>query len=181
MRATVGSKHIVERTPRMWVLASVISAFLIAAIPSCAQPQVDALFARYPASRVFHGKRASPDLSDPDARMFKTRLRYAAAKGPFFAGHYSMAIWGCGTSCISFAVIDLVTGKVTFFPASVSQTNEKGERLTFRQDSKAIHVIGSLNEAGSVDSWYLWDGSHFKLLQTKPPQLLDDNGNDLKP
>jgi hypothetical protein len=181
MTRLVGSDRVVGK-PRIWLAAAVISALLVVTPPSCAQVQskVDGLFAQYPASPLFHGKRARPNLNDAAARMFRTRLRYAAAKGPLFAGHYAMAIWGCGASCISFTVIDLISGKVTSFPATVSQSNEKGERLTFRPDSRAIHVVGSLNEGDSVDSWYLWTGSRFRLIQTKPPQLLDDEGNDLK-
>jgi hypothetical protein len=144
-------------------------------------PENAAMFARYPAGAIFHGKPATPDVTDPDAHMFRTRIRAGAAQGVVFAGHYSVAVWGCGASCISFAVIDAITGRVHFFPASISQINEAGERLTYRKNSRAIHVIGSLNEENSADRWFLWDGHEFKLISEKPARLLDDQGNELKP
>jgi len=183
MRGNFGSKPIAGTRVRMWFATILISSCLAGSTRSFCQSSAQSgdLFARYPASPTFHGRRASPKLNDADARMFRTRLRYAAAHGPLFAGHYAMAIWGCGASCISFAAINLMNGEVTFFPATVSQSNEYGERLSFRSNSKAIHVVGSLNEGDSVDSWYLWTGSRFRLIQTQPPQRVDDNGNLLKP
>ena len=33
-------------------------------------------------------------------------------EGPNYAGHYRVVVWGCGTSCAMFAVVDLRNGKV---------------------------------------------------------------------
>jgi hypothetical protein len=143
-------------------------------------PEDAAMFARYPAGAIFHGKPVKPDVTDPDAHMFRTRIRAGAAQGVVFAGHYALAVWGCGAGCTSFAVIDAITGQVHFFPASISQVNEAGERLTYRKNSRAIHVIGSLNEENSADRWFLWDGHDFKLISEKPVRLLDDQGNESK-
>jgi len=32
--------------------------------------------------------------------MFRGQFRYAALQPPNFAGHYRIAIWGCGTQCL---------------------------------------------------------------------------------
>ena len=141
------------------------------------QPDNAAMFAKYPAGPVFHGTPAAPQWSNPDARMYHTRIQAGVRSGIAFAGHYSIAIWGCGTGCISFAVTDALTGRVTFFPQSISVINEAGERLTYRKDSRAIHVIGSLNEENSADRWFVWDGKAFNLISEKPALLLDDQGN----
>ena len=139
-------------------------------------------FPRYRIKSTFKGKPAPPVLSSsPDAHEFRTKIREGVAKGVVFAGHYEVAVWGCGSGCLSFAVIDALTGKVTFFPASVSQNREAGERLTYRQNSKAIHIIGSLNEEDSADRWYVWDGNEFNLISKRPAILVDDNGGPLKP
>jgi len=139
------------------------------------------LFPKYPVRSTFKGKPTPPVLSSSDAREFRTKIREGVAKGVVFAGHYEVAVWGCGSGCLSFAVIDAFTGKVTFFPASVSQKREAGERLTYRRNSKAIHIIGSLNEKDSADRWYVWDGNAFNLISERPATLVDDNGGPLKP
>lgn len=138
-------------------------------------------FAQYRVRGIFKGKPAPPILSYPDAHEFRTRIREGVAKGVVFAGHYEVAVWGCGSGCLSFAVIDAFTGKVTFFPASVSQDREAGERLTYRRNSKAIHIIGSLNDEESADRWYVWDGNEFNLISKRPAILVDDDGEPVKP
>jgi len=139
------------------------------------------MFRRYPAKHLFKGRPAPPIVSEPEAHLFRTRIREGVAKGVVFAGHYEVAIWGCGSGCQSFAVIDAFTGKVTFFPASVSQNREAGERLTYRPDSTALHIIGSLNDADSADRWYDWNVDEFALISKRPALLLDDNGDPVKP
>ena len=47
-----------------------------------------------------------------DGHMFRTVLRNGMKWGPNFAGHYAVVVWGCGTSCSSFAVVNLRTGQV---------------------------------------------------------------------
>ena len=139
------------------------------------------LFAKYSVETSFDGRPAPPLLTDPSARLYRTRIREGVAKGVVFAGHYEVAIWGCGAGCTSFAIIDAFTGKVSFFPASISQNREAGERLTYRRDSRAIHVIGSLNEEDSADRWYVWSGKGFDLVSKKPAVLLEDNGSSIRP
>jgi hypothetical protein len=48
--------------------------------------------------------------------MFRTVLRRQAASGPNFAGHFTLARWGCGAGCVTVAVIDAVSGVVAFAP-----------------------------------------------------------------
>src|SRR5262250_1611988 len=69
-------------------------------------------FEDYPATADFKGKPAAPVLATKSARMFRTQIREAARKGPNFAGHYTVAEWGCGSGCVTIAVIDAVSGKV---------------------------------------------------------------------
>ncbi len=163
----------------LWVFALLSSAERTSAQSTTSSP-LD-LFPKYQVRIIFKGKPAPPVLSSPDAHEFRTRIREGVAKGVVFAGHYEVAVWGCGSGCLSFAVIDAFTGKVTLFPATVSQNREAGERLTYRRNSKAIHVIGSLNEENSADRWYVWDGNSFNLISKRPAILVDDNGDPLKP
>jgi hypothetical protein len=167
---------------RSWKFC-VMAILVLAALSACASAQKreepnDPFYARYPVKVVFQGISAIPKLTSPEARAYRTRLRYAAKSGPDFADHYDMAVWGCGAGCLEFAVIDAKTGNVTFFPFTVSQSREKGDKLNFRRDSRAIHVIGSLNEQDdSADRWYLWTGKEFSLISEKPAELFDDSSN----
>ena len=69
-------------------------------------------FEQYPVNRM-RGTPAKADItSRPWPRRFRTMLRLQAPTGPNFAGHYTIAGWGCGSSCLQFAVIDAITGKV---------------------------------------------------------------------
>ncbi|MFI2743324.1 hypothetical protein ACG2LH_11325 [Zhouia sp. PK063] len=62
---------------------------------------------------VFKGALADPDFSsNTDAKMFKTRIVEGCQDGINFAGHYTLVLWGCGTSCQSFVIVDRKTGKI---------------------------------------------------------------------
>lgn len=46
------------------------------------------------------------------AVLFRTTITNQVAEGANFAGHYTVATWGCGTSCIGYAIVDVVTGNI---------------------------------------------------------------------
>jgi len=70
-------------------------------------------FEDFPSKKIFKGDLPAVDIySSPSAREFRTALRYAAQSGPNFASHYTIATWGCGSSCQDGMVIDISTGKV---------------------------------------------------------------------
>jgi hypothetical protein len=49
----------------------------------------------------------------PEARQYQTAITREVEEGANFAGHYRLATWGCGTDCYGFAIIDLLTGKIS--------------------------------------------------------------------
>ena len=56
----------------------------------------------------------------PEARTFYTMITKAVSAGSNFAGHFTLAYWGCGTDCFGYAVVDTKTGEVvTYNPANV--------------------------------------------------------------
>lgn len=70
-------------------------------------------FRDYPVENIYKGKPAPVDLSsNPKARQYRDALRYGAKLGPNFAGHYTVVMWGCGSPCQNFAIINAKTGKV---------------------------------------------------------------------
>lgn len=70
-------------------------------------------FNDYPV-KLYTGKKAPLNYkSHFYAKMFKTHINDAYnAKKPDFAGNYSVALWGCGAGCATYAMIDRRTGKV---------------------------------------------------------------------
>src|SRR5664279_959817 len=85
-------------------------------------------FAQYPASVVFKGIPAPPKLATARQQEFRTVPRDGAKKGPNFAAHYTVVIWGCGTSCAQFAIVDAITGR-TYDPPFDGMTG--GDREGF--------------------------------------------------
>ncbi|HKV41132.1 MAG TPA: hypothetical protein VJX67_18135 [Blastocatellia bacterium] len=124
-------------------------------------------FEDFPAGKPFAGKPVALKLTTRNARKYRTVLREGAAAGPNFAGHYAIVTWGCGSSCVQFAVVDEITGDV-YFPsfyvaASVGSDQDSEhlpEPLQFKLNSKLLVVTGNLNEAekGGVYN-YKWEGN----------------------
>jgi hypothetical protein len=108
-------------------------------------------------------------------RRYRTVLRNGIKSGANFAGHYAVVNWGCGTSCSSFAVVNLKTGKV-ITPGGISavsgdhldsSVDEKflpdglqlGWGYRFRLDSRLLVLVGALNEDEA------WEGAYYFLLE----------------
>lgn len=95
-------------------MVGILSALVISTASLNTQGQKE-LYPRpndYPVADVFAGTPERPKLLRPGDKLFRTMIGEGAAKGPKFAGHYTIAEWGCGTSCVSIAVIDAKTGDV---------------------------------------------------------------------
>ena len=108
-------------------LALAVGILLHASAASTQAPD----FEGFAVKDVFTGTPVSVDLSSHAmAREYRTVLRTGAAKGPNFAGHYTIVEWGCGSNCHLFAIVDAVTGKV-FVPLS-SYPLDLGYRLESR-------------------------------------------------
>jgi len=81
---------------------------------------------------AFNGKRAGIQYaSNKTAQQFRTAINSSIDKfGMNFAGHYNLARWGCGTSCINGAITDLITGKVyNLPPATLDYAFQNNSRL----------------------------------------------------
>jgi hypothetical protein len=99
----------------------------------------------------------------------------AAEGGPNFAGHYTVALWGCGTSCQSFAIIDAKTGAVTLgtFTLSVGAEFRRDSGLFIANPSDAWREAYGDEAVGSSASlarteYYHWDGEKLVLLACTP-------------
>lgn len=157
-----------RQAPLLFVLAG---AVLAQAPPS---------FEQFAATETFSGKPAAPTLKTAGQRMFRTRIREAAAKGPNFAGHYTIAEWGCGSGCVSIALIDSSDGRVfdgPFQTLSWDLVNYEGKYpsnangfvpLSFHRDSRLLVARGCPQDKDCASYFYEWTGSQFKLLRKIP-------------
>ena len=151
--------------------ACIILFLLISFIEGIAENVKVPSYKDFAVTNIFKGKPAEVNLSsDPDAYMFRTQLRRQAADGPNFAGHYKIAIWGCGTSCQQFAIIDSQNGRVFFPPVlpyvTFVQWDGTNAGLQFRIDSNLLILHGSPKEEPKVGTfYYLWQTNVLRLIQ----------------
>jgi len=130
-------------------------------------------FQDFAVTNVFKSKPAAVDLpSHPEARHYRTELRRQSAEGADFAGHYKIAIWGCGSSCAAFAIVDSQNGHVYFPPELpyVTWTGYEGTNfgLQYRIDSKLLVLHGSPEEKSQIGTfYYLWQTNTLRLIRTE--------------
>ena len=149
----------------------------------CAQTAKLPSFDEYKVSETYKGKPAEPRLTTAFAREFGPAIREGAAKGPNFAGNFSIVQWGCGSDCIQMAVIDEKSGTVfrgpfgtlAFSAELIWHGNgpeaDRFEPVSFRLDSGLLVVRGCPEENERNCAWFYheWDGKKFRLLQKLIP------------
>jgi len=147
---------------------------------SVAQVRDAPRFEQFPVTEKFSGKPAAPVLRTANDRGFRTMIRNGAAEGPNFAGHLTIARWGCGSSCWMIAVIDARTGGMIHdlpeffsfathpFPDGTALSQSGFEPLSYRLDSRLLIMRGCPNEEDCSLRYYEWTGSKFRLLRKLP-------------
>jgi hypothetical protein len=166
-----------KESPKMkkLILLSYIALFSINAFA-----QKTPTFAKY---RVAAERKTAKQInfkSHPMAKTFRTNLKNIFANGEVdFAGKYMAARWGCGSGCLTIALIDAKTGNV-FFPKILRDIetgyfeNENLEKVEYRQDSRLFIIRGFPGTASPTDDtsnrkqgfWYYeWTGKDFRLLK----------------
>ena len=126
-------------------------------------------YSDYPVKSIYTGNTAKLDLSDPDAKLFRTRLSEALKRKPDFAGEYVTTMWGCGANCRSYSFVNKRTGKLLKdgFGGEERQedllvTNPRS-RLVVTQEEK-------MNDDYEVESitqrFYVLENGKFKLIKT---------------
>jgi len=119
-------------------------------------------FRDYPAE-PYSGPSAPVILATPDEVNFRTRLREAVRQPANFAGSYSLALWGCGTSCVTGAAVNLKTGHVVWLPSSICcwpmDVDSKFQPVVAHLNSTLIVLSGLRNEKEGDQ------GAHFYSLE----------------
>lgn len=159
-------------------ISLILFLFLFFAYQVSGQTADDPAFAKYKV-RVEKLKPVTVDLkSHKNARMFRTNLREAAKGGVNFAGHYTIATWGCGTNCTESGIIDQRNGRV-FFPRQLEGVgnglaawSDDLETLVFKPESNLLILNGlvggsDLNYTNPKQGihYLLWNGSTFREVK----------------
>jgi hypothetical protein len=133
-------------------------------------------FEDFKVSDLYTGQMAKPNfLTDPPARGFRTVIREACSDSAInFAGHYTIAEWGCGTECEMMALVDRISGRVFYSNKYLPYDSVDGHwGISFRKDSRLLVVNSYLLEdyPGYVmQSWrklsfYKWTGNGLRRLK----------------
>jgi hypothetical protein len=136
-------------------------------------------FEDFHVSDVFRGAASKPVLRTQTQKRFAAQIREQAVAPPNFAGHYKIVEWGCGTSCVSIAVANLVTGNVYDGPFSVlyygpNYEYEGGDYDTEYLASSRLLIArgcpdGGPGEEENCGAYYFeWRGDHFARLRFAP-------------
>ena len=126
-------------------------------------------YEQYPVKEIFNGVPVKVDLnSHKEGRLYRTRILEGVEKGVNFAGHYRIVLWGCGSNCQQFAIIDLQTGKICAMEGS-------GMGIVFRKDSRMIVVnpidqetFNSITDKDKYlypTEYYYWNGRKLQLIK----------------
>ncbi|WP_322027095.1 hypothetical protein [Burkholderia sp. BCC1977] len=150
----------------------------VMSVSECPTPS----FERYPA-RAAHAPRTparSPRLGGKEARLYRTVIRDAFTQAANFAGHYRVAIWGCGTDCRNFAIVDKYSGATYTMPGVRAISGVMGnddERVDFRPDSALLIVSGCFNDdcddsnAKAARFFYEWTGTRLRPVGRCPLRI----------
>jgi hypothetical protein len=126
---------------------------------------------------VYTGPIAAPRLdrnATPEAWRLRTMIRQGARNGPNFAGHYTVASWGCGTECQMHAVLDARTGKVVTFGVLSSF----GLGYTVRSALLVVNPIQNAPEPsvpGMVKHISLFERTHLQMRDGTLNELCREN------
>lgn len=110
-------------------------------------------------------------LTTPQARRYRTAITNAGKLAPDFAGHYRVAIWGCGTDCRGFAIVDLISGEAYTLAGADYVGGVMGnaeERIDYRRDSRLFIITGVLDDEREGKYFYEWTGKALRLVFTGP-------------
>lgn len=135
-------------------------------------------FEQYPVKPSPPTSPANLDLrSNPVARRYRTVIRQQMKEGPNLAGHYRVAIWGCGTSCAQFAVVNLKSGRVItandvesvsgvglYADDFLPSTDSEGWGFRHRKDSRLLVLVGTINEDEAREGAFYYVLTHDRLV-----------------
>ena len=139
-------------------------------------------FADYPVTKLLHIRVAKPRVPrnwHEDPRLRLQDSVYSTSR-PNFAGRYFVAVWGCGTACVTGAVVEARSGRIIPLPivSSWHEVHDKFEGIDFRHNSRLLVLSGQRSEMkGDMGQhFYVLENGKLKFLRT-----IKSDGNFLKP
>lgn len=145
------------------------AAIVLAANSSKKESSCYPTFSEYTVNEVFTGKRVPPNINQSyQVHSFRTVIREGSEGPPNFAGHYRIVQWGCGSPCVSFAVVDQKTGYVYMSPvgAVLGVNFEVNSSLFVIDPSTFIHAtyVNGISGFPGVETFYVvWDSRKRKF------------------
>jgi hypothetical protein len=141
-------------------------------------------FSQYPATVEKPRVKAINFKTSPDARSFRTRLGDGLREGVNFAGHYAMVGWGCGTGCISGAIVDTRTGNVYWpeqfnaFGVLYTEGNYAYPPVEYKKNSRLLVIHGIPGEKNddapakpSGSYYYEWKNNRLRQVKFVPKPM----------
>ncbi len=127
-------------------------------------------FEHYPAVANFNGRPVKPILATRTEHAYRTQIREQASAGPNFAGHFTLAKWGCGSPCLAFVIIDSKSGSIydPGFSVGCAQENGMDAGIDFKLTSRLIITTGFSKKSGCGTDFYEWDGKRLNLIHFEP-------------
>lgn len=138
-------------------------------------------FEDFPAKDNFTGTPAEPILASAVAKSFRTRIRNGVKPGPGghgrpnFAGRYFLLLWGCGSLCVTMAMVDAKTGIVFGPPFERSGTMQlpleiwSDMKVDFRPDSSLLilrNACSNYPDRATCGVYHLsWTGKKFDVVK----------------
>jgi hypothetical protein len=126
-------------------------------------------FKDYPAGPVFKGKPARPRVVGEYLRYERHSFEGAAADGPTFAGHYTIVILPCGSTCQAPNILNLRTGRIhpLFSISGWNDEHEDFKPVLYKLDSRLIVFLGARYEQHPVGyHYYVMENDKLKYLRT---------------
>ena len=180
------SSHLIKRVAR-------VSLGLVCLLPLLVLAQDDdgwlLKFKDYAVkdAEIFHGQPASPQIVNKDHLAFRTAITDAARKGPNFAGHYSVAVWDCGSECTAGAVVDETTGKVFSVPFNIltlplvegtpDDPAHEFKGAVYELKSRLFIADGCPEGKRCATYYYEWNKEKFRMLRMVPQRGPRRTGN----
>ncbi len=84
-----------------------------------------------------------------------------------FAGHYIVLTIGCGAACFGGAVVDAITGNVTWFPFLEMSVTDYFEPVSYCRNSRLIRFVGeTARDPRNAAYFYELRNDQFRLVKT---------------
>ena len=150
-----------------------VTLLLTVALERTASAEQPPQWRDYPVDGNHTQRNAPVQLQTELEKAYRTRLSEASRQKANYAGHYVLTTWGCGTECSVGAAIDVTTGKVVWFPATICcarNTDANFEPVIFHFNSRLIVFSGLRNEKEGDDAshFYSIEGNKFVFIADIP-------------